>query len=112
MSVDQVVIELLIECSLLPLVHIMPSFLFIVTTSLQAFSKKILVFWTPGHVSSIVSYTTFTLHLHYVPVKLKLKHDSPQACPRHLTSFPAREGGNLMNLVFPGMGHLITTHRG
>ena len=44
MSVDQVVIELLIECSLLPLVHIMPSFLFIVTTSLQAFSKKILVF--------------------------------------------------------------------
>ena len=27
-------------------------------------------------------------------------------------SFPAREGGNLMNFVFPGTGHLITTHRG
>ena len=36
----------------------------------------------------------------------------PWAYPGHLTSFPAREGGNLMNLVFPGAGHLITTHRG
>ena len=35
----------------------------------------------------------------------------PQTYPRHLMSFPAREGGNLMNLVFPGVGHLITTHR-
>ena len=42
-----------------------------------------------------------------VPVKLKLEHP-----PGHLTSFPAREGGNLMNLVSPGIGHLITTHRG
>ena len=49
----------------------------------------------------------------YVPVKLKLKHPPhPQAYPVHLTSFPAREGGNLINLVFPGAGHLITTHRG
>ena len=24
--------------------------------------------------------------------------------PGHLTSFPAREGGNLINLVFPGAG--------
>ena len=32
--------------------------------------------------------------------------------PGHLTSFAAREGGNLMNLVFPGAGHLITTHKG
>ena len=37
---------------------------------------------------------------------------SPRAYPGHLTSFPAREGGNLINLVFPGAGHLITTHRG
>ena len=36
----------------------------------------------------------------------------PRAYPGHLTSFPAREGGNLMNLVFPGAGHLIATHRG
>ena len=36
----------------------------------------------------------------YVPVKLKLKH--PPGHPRHLMSFPAREGGNLINLVFPG----------
>ena len=27
---------------------------------------------------------------------------SPRAYPGHLTSFPAREGGNLINLVFPG----------
>ena len=26
----------------------------------------------------------------------------PRAYPGHLTSFPAREGGNLINLVFPG----------
>ena len=39
----------------------------------------------------------------YVPVKSKLKH-APPACPRHLTSFPAQEGGNLINLVFPGAG--------
>ena len=31
-----------------------------------------------------------------VPVKSKLQHP-----PRHLTPFPFREGGNLMNLVFP-----------
>ena len=36
----------------------------------------------------------------------------PPAYPGHLTSFAAREGGNLMNLVFPGEGHLITTYRG
>ena len=47
----------------------------------------------------------------YVPVKWKLKHP-PRAYPGHLTSFPAREGGNLINLVYPGVGHLITTHRG
>ena len=41
------------------------------------------------------------------PVKSKLKHP-----PGHLTSFPARGGGNLVNLVFPGSRHLITTHRG
>ena len=34
------------------------------------------------------------------------------AYPGNLTTFPAQEGGNLMNLVFPGAGHLITTHRG
>ena len=27
-----------------------------------------------------------------------------RAYPGHLTSFPAREGGNLINLVFPGAG--------
>ena len=26
-------------------------------------------------------------------------------------SFAAREGGNLMNLFFAGVGHLIATHR-
>ena len=38
----------------------------------------------------------------------------PRACPGHLTSFSAREGGELTNLAFslPGVGHLITTHRG
>ena len=36
----------------------------------------------------------------------------PRAYPGHLTSFPVREGGNLMNLVFPGAGNLITTHGG
>ena len=49
-------------------------------------------------------------------VKLMLKHQPPpllpHAYPRHLMSFSAREGGNLMNLVFPGAGHLISTHRG
>ena len=35
-----------------------------------------------------------------------------RAYPGHLISFAAREGGNLMNLVFPGAGHLITTHGG
>ena len=49
-----------------------------------------------------------------VSVKSKLKHSPPPppAYPGHLTSFPAREGGDLMNLVFPGAGNLITTHRG
>ena len=48
-----------------------------------------------------------------VPVKLKLKHPRlPGYTPGILTSFPDREGGNLMNLVFPGAGHLITTHGG
>ena len=28
----------------------------------------------------------------------------PRAYPGHLTSFPAREGGNLINLVFLGAG--------
>ena len=28
----------------------------------------------------------------------------PRAYPGHLTSFPAREGRNLINLVFPGAG--------
>ena len=44
-----------------------------------------------------------------VSVKSKLKHP-PWAYPGHLTSFPAREGGNLINLVFPGVGNLITTN--
>ena len=41
-----------------------------------------------------------------VPVKSKLKHPPPppRTYPGHLTSFPAREGGNLINLVFPGTG--------
>ena len=47
-----------------------------------------------------------------VPVKSKLQHPLPLPHPRHLMPFPAREGGNLMNLVCPGAGHLITTHRG
>ena len=42
----------------------------------------------------------------------------PRAYPGHLTSFPAREGGNLINLVFPwwafdhyslGVGNLIAS---
>ena len=40
-----------------------------------------------------------------VPVKSKLKH-SPRVYPGDLTPFPAREGGNLMNLVFPEVGHI------
>ena len=28
----------------------------------------------------------------------------PEAYSGHLTSFPAQEGGNLINLVFPGAG--------
>ena len=39
----------------------------------------------------------------YVPVKSKLKHPL-RAYPGHLTSFPVREGGNFINLVFPGAG--------
>ena len=40
-----------------------------------------------------------------VPVKSKLKHPPPpRAYPGHLTSFPAWEGGNLINSVFPGAG--------
>ena len=31
--------------------------------------------------------------------------------PRHLTPFPAREGGLIIS-VFPGEGHLITFHKG
>ena len=50
-------------------------------------------------------------HAYYVPVKSKLKHP-PRAYPGNLTPSLALEGGNLMNLVFPGVGHLITTHRG
>ena len=41
---------------------------------------------------------------YYVTVKSKLKHPPPRAYPGHLTSFPAWEGGNLINLVFPGAG--------
>ena len=39
----------------------------------------------------------------YAPVKSTLKHP-PQAYPGHLMSFAAREGGNLINLVFLGTG--------
>ena len=65
--------------------------------------------WWKFNVQRMVMGTTSN-----VPVKSKLKHSPPppRAYPGHLTSFPAREGGNLMNLVFPGAGHLITTHRG
>ena len=66
-------------------------------------------------IRSILTLFTSCKHRHqyYVPVKSKLKHPpSPgPAYPGHLMSFPAREGGNLMNLVFPRAGHLITTHR-
>ena len=44
---------------------------------------------------------------------LNILPPSPQQVyPGHLMSFLARDGGNLMNLVFPGTGYLITTHRG
>ena len=36
----------------------------------------------------------------------------PPAYPGHLMPFPAWEGGSLIILVFPGTGHLITSHRG
>ena len=40
-----------------------------------------------------------------VSVKSKLQHPPPpRPYPGHLMSFPAREGGNLINLVFPGAG--------
>ena len=52
------------------------------------------------------------LKLTYVPVKSKLQHPLPRAHPGHLRRFRAREGGNLMNLLFPRAGHLISTHRG
>ena len=57
---------------------------------------------------------TFWNRTIYVPIKSKLKHRPPslRAYLGHLASFPARERGNLMNLVFPRAGHLITTHRG
>ena len=32
--------------------------------------------------------------------------------PRAFDVRHAREGGNLLNLVFPGAGHLVCTHRG
>ena len=41
-----------------------------------------------------------------VSVKSKLKHPPP---PGHLTSFPAREEGDSMNLVFPGVGNLTAS---
>ena len=47
-----------------------------------------------------------------VPVKLKLQHPLLPVIPQHLMPFPAWEGGNLMSLVFPGVGHLITTNSG
>ena len=45
-----------------------------------------------------------TLLRAYVSVKSKLQHPPTPGIPRALTSFPAREGGNLINLVFPGVG--------
>ena len=47
-----------------------------------------------------------------VPVKSKLQHPPPRTYPGHLTPPPAREGGNLIILVFPRAGHLITSHKG
>ena len=47
----------------------------------------------------------------YALVKSKLKHP-PRVYPGHLTSFATREEGNLIHLVSPGAGHLITTHTG
>ena len=35
----------------------------------------------------------------------------PPGISRVFDAFPAREGVNLMTLVLPGTGHLITTHR-
>ena len=46
-----------------------------------------------------------------VPVKSKLQQPPPGYTPGILTRFPAREERDLMNLVYPGTGHLITTHR-
>ena len=45
----------------------------------------------------------------YVSVKSKLKHPPP-GIPRAFNVFSCPRGGNLMNLVFPGAGNLITTH--
>ena len=45
-----------------------------------------------------------------VPVKSKPKHRN--IAPPPPPSFAGREGGNFMKWVFPGVGHLITTHRG
>ena len=59
-------------------------------------------------------YTTFVQQckLMYQSNPL-LPHPPPfRAYSGHLMSFPAREGGNLINLFFPAVGHLITTLRG
>ena len=49
------------------------------------------------------SETTLPGVVRYVSVKSKLQHP-PRAYPGHLTSSPVLEGGNLINLVFPGAG--------
>ena len=61
----------------------------------------------PGFYPSLSSENTCSFYLLILLPDLCISQieastSPPLAYPGHLTSFPAREGGNLINLVFPG----------
>ena len=65
-------------------------------------------------VSGVSIHRPTFLSLPNVSVKSKLKHPPPPGNTPGIWCLllSGRQGGNLMNLVFPGAGHLITGHRG
>ena len=56
----------------------------------------------------ICCYSQFLKSDTNVPVKSKLQHPPPPVITQHLTPFSCPgEGGNLMSLVFPVVGHVM-----
>ena len=54
--------------------------------------------------TAVVPSAVFNRHLCISQIEASTSPPPPRAYPGHLMSYPAREGGNLINFVFPGAG--------